>query len=750
MSLRHARLETAYSHGQSHLLADDDHDHDHDKLLNHHPTRRTKRKSTIVTALMVCLLGCFLCFISTFQVLRELTIIIQWTTTTQEEGLAVVSSSSLLQQPEDDVDLPEATTIIADNNNDSDHHAAHLAAAAKDSTVTSSVHRTQQEATAAAATTSATSRQRSPPWVIFYNIYLRPNSTQAGLQSTLRILQDQLDQIGHSFAVTSTTATAAARNNNYNNNNNHHNNNNNSTIGMMDLYYNTIGASDLVDENSASQSFFQELCRRNHLNCLHLKHYEEGYETRTLAEAFKYCQRQRKPQQEENDDDDDDDRTVVIYLHNKGSFHDAQALHQDYHPNHHYDQSSSRSSSNNNTSTTKTAGAYAGQDSWRRAMTAAATSRQCLEQLIIPEKDKNADDKNNENSICDACGLLFQPLPYEHYPGNMWAARCSYLARLVNPLTALRTVRADLMQDLFQTSTQRQLLLLQQKALQKRQAATAAAEGALLSSSSTPAAPILPLPLFQANLFPLANAMTGGDRYLSEFWLGSHPWLRPCDLSKTISLQYWKDHPYPIIVPLPAAAAAPPLLLHPPDNGDDSSWQLFHGPRAAIDNVGWEYHKYRNPNTSDLLLVSQHGNNGGNGSMDSIDDHHHHHAAATNTRTSTSSSLQQELRQYQEFFLLPGRLLKWMYFYNATPRQDSWIWSWFPQGQEWKEQIIGTTTTTAADAANDDGRHSVATTSITTMTGNTLEQHHNQTMHRFQQYYQRVMNARSTLDTIML
>ena len=43
----------------------------------------------------------------------------------------------------------------------------------------------------------------------------------------------------------------------------------------------------------------------------------------------------------------------------------------------------------------------------------------------------------------DVCGLRASPLPHPHSPGNMWAARCSYVARLPDPSTfesAMRVV----------------------------------------------------------------------------------------------------------------------------------------------------------------------------------------------------------------------------------------------------------------------------------------------------------------------
>jgi hypothetical protein len=34
---------------------------------------------------------------------------------------------------------------------------------------------------------------------------------------------------------------------------------------------------------------------------------------------------------------------------------------------------------------------------------------------------------------------------------------------------------------------------------------------------------------------------------------------------------------------------------------------------------------------------------------------------------------------------LAGFLLKWDYIYKAIPPSDSWIWRWFPDGEQWKK-----------------------------------------------------------------
>ena len=40
--------------------------------------------------------------------------------------------------------------------------------------------------------------------------------------------------------------------------------------------------------------------------------------------------------------------------------------------------------------------------------------------------------------------------------------------------------------------------------------------------------------------------------------------------------------------------------------------------------------------------------------------------------------------QQTEYFLLPGQIRQWQYVYNGqVPPIDSWVWKWFPHGQEW-------------------------------------------------------------------
>jgi len=49
--------------------------------------------------------------------------------------------------------------------------------------------------------------------------------------------------------------------------------------------------------------------------------------------------------------------------------------------------------------------------------------------------------------------------------------------------------------------------------------------------------------------------------------------------------------------------------------------------------------------------------------------------------------LQVEDRRIRDMFLLPGFLAKWIHLYNTTPPLDSWVWSFYPDGQIWKEGV---------------------------------------------------------------
>ena len=74
---------------------------------------------------------------------------------------------------------------------------------------------------------------------------------------------------------------------------------------------------------------------------------------------------------------------VVVYTHSKGSFHSK--IH--------------------------------GQDEMREYLSVRSLSEKCCK---MPLK-------------CNVCSTRMSPIPHPHTPGNMWAARCGYVSKLIDP-----------------------------------------------------------------------------------------------------------------------------------------------------------------------------------------------------------------------------------------------------------------------------------------------------------------------------
>jgi len=195
------------------------------------------------------------------------------------------------------------------------------------------------------------------------------------------------------------------------------------------IYYTSIG-------ERLDREWLTQLCQENGLDCQNLGHHDTGHELLTLDKVKDFCS--HYPDQ------------MVSYIHTKGSFH------VDIH-----------------------------QDRWRRHMTAASTSQECLEHL----------SSASPSDTCNTCGLLFTPLPLEHFAGNSWVAKCSYIQQLLPP-SELQIKRASLMENLREQG-------------------------------------------LKPDFFPAVPAHIGTDRYLGEQWIGSSPKLVPCDVSRHAGIDYW-------------------------------------------------------------------------------------------------------------------------------------------------------------------------------------------------------------------
>lgn len=270
--------------------------------------------------------------------------------------------------------------------------------------------------------------------------------------------------------------------------------------------------------------WIHQICSSKYnMTCEYRKHYDSAHEEVTLTELHEYCQ--MYPDQS------------VVYMHNKGSLH----------PNN------------------------KGQDRWRRTMTSASTSQMCLEP---------------PNETCNACGLLFQPLPASHFPGNIWMAKCSYIIKLLSP-QEYHNKRPIVDQWIRSES----------------------GEGIINKHDG---------------LFPMERHYTGKQRYESEHWLGSHPDLTPCDVSKSPNMGYWLEA----------------------DRNFDKEFQFDIAPRHKIGD-DWIFYKY----------------------------------------TSNNMTLTEPRLRMRDYFLLRGMIYRWMAFYNRVPDVDSWYWAWFPDAKIWQTAI---------------------------------------------------------------
>jgi hypothetical protein len=211
---------------------------------------------------------------------------------------------------------------------------------------------------------------------VFYNIYVNP-SDPALISAGSEIVREQLVQIARSYAATGVRekrkddpqAQVLRKED------------------PLEVYYVTIGNADI------HKTVVNSTCEKHSLKCIHLEHYAAADEEKALTALYQFCEDKESRREEHS----------VIYVHSKGTFHPS-VLAPEYH----------------------------GQDEWRRAGTAAATSDLCLQSLASPESSPPNNLTSTAKS-CNACGLLFQPLPALHFPGNFFSAKCSYITQLLAP-----------------------------------------------------------------------------------------------------------------------------------------------------------------------------------------------------------------------------------------------------------------------------------------------------------------------------
>mmetsp|Transcript_73987 Transcript_73987/g.214063 ORF Transcript_73987/g.214063 Transcript_73987/m.214063 type:complete len:418 (+) Transcript_73987:58-1311(+) len=188
----------------------------------------------------------------------------------------------------------------------------------------------------------STDSPASSPLSIFYNVYIPEENATA-----IQIVSEQLTQIGEGLRCVQQA---------------------------IPLLYTTVG-------RTLAEASMVSMCGKysDKISFTHLAHLETGYEEHTLGAVHDYCSAHP--------------RHRVIYLHNKGSYHETI-------DNHHF----------------------------RRHLTDAVMSNDCIEHASSED--------------CNVCGLLFNPFPEPGFPGNMFIAKCSYIRKLVHPtkFTAMKDI----------------------------------------------------------------------------------------------------------------------------------------------------------------------------------------------------------------------------------------------------------------------------------------------------------------------
>jgi hypothetical protein len=114
----------------------------------------------------------------------------------------------------------------------------------------------------------------------------------------------------------------------------------------------------------------------------------------------------------------------------------------------------------------------------------------------------------------------------------------------------------------------------------------------------------------------------GLDRYSVDHWVGSHPSIRPCDLSSDHDWEHW---------------------LTADRNDADFRWSM--APRPPLSS----------PFDMNFAVTNQ--------------------------------TLARENDRIREVFFLAGHLIQWYTLYHEAPGTESWVWSWFPDGDRWRHGV---------------------------------------------------------------
>jgi hypothetical protein len=129
---------------------------------------------------------------------------------------------------------------------------------------------------------------RSPPWAVFYNVYIPPNQGKKGVDNALRIIKEQVHQINLSYAARrhlSDQSRDANANGTFHVHRRSHNQTQLPTTDSgkkLRFFYNTIGLDDVLRSDNGTVQTMQNLCRPD-LDCIHMQHYPSAFEEVTLV-----------------------------------------------------------------------------------------------------------------------------------------------------------------------------------------------------------------------------------------------------------------------------------------------------------------------------------------------------------------------------------------------------------------------------------------------------------------------------------
>mmetsp|Transcript_44937 Transcript_44937/g.94287 ORF Transcript_44937/g.94287 Transcript_44937/m.94287 type:complete len:944 (+) Transcript_44937:218-3049(+) len=214
--------------------------------------------------------------------------------------------------------------------------------------------------------------------VIFYNLYIPPDKDDdGGVKNAIRVIEDQMGQISEELYL---MEGGGVTNDTKSSNNNHQSNKGEKSEKSAVIFYNLIG-----NQHAFPSANMTSLCRTLHprMTCELLAYYPHAGESVTLADVHDYCHAPFVVAKDATANNSTQTTTRVVYLHSKGSYHSQKENHI-----------------------------------WRKQMTSASLHPQCL---------------HPPDPQCDVCSAQFYIKYAIMFPGNMWAAKCSYIRTLLPP-----------------------------------------------------------------------------------------------------------------------------------------------------------------------------------------------------------------------------------------------------------------------------------------------------------------------------